>query len=164
MNRPVPAISIRATRLATLAGLVAVLFTGCGDSSGGEEQSVTPYPVTGQVILPDGTPLTEGLVTFVPIGESGRQATGKIKADGTFALTTVNEGDGAGPGEYLVRIISTLGKPGPRRSSVSLVPTKYSDEGSSGLTVTVKPETNTLEPFKLDDRKTARRSPGVDRD
>jgi hypothetical protein len=129
-----------------------VAFSGCGDSESGP--SVTTYPVKGKVILPDGKPLSQGLVTFVPAKDEGRQASGKLESDGTFALTTRKEGDGAAPGEYVVRIDSDLTsgvvqKKGLKRS---LLPEKYSDEHSSGLKATVKAETNDLPPFQLDDK------------
>lgn len=144
--------------------LLALLTAGCGDDSGGELEQVTPYPVTGKVLLPSGEPLTEGRITFVPVGENGRQAIGMIQPDGSFTLTTINEGDGAGPGEYQVRIVSTLSKPGPRKTSVAVVPQKYEDESSSGITATVKPEPNTLEPFKINTDKPVLKKTDSERD
>jgi hypothetical protein len=107
--------------------------------------------VKGKVLLPDGTPLTEGTVTFVPTAEPGRQAASRIEPDGSFALTTVDPGDGAAVGTYKVRIDTTLTAPGPRRGTTRfLVPPKYLDEDRSGLQVTVSAGSNDLAPFTLD--------------
>jgi hypothetical protein len=137
-----------------LALLSAALLAGCADDQGGALQTVKAHPVSGRVLLPDGQPLAQGTVTFVPVGEKGRQASGAVRPDGTFTLTTDEDGDGAGEGEYRVRVISTQSKPGPRKTSVAVVPRKYEDEGSSGLVATIKPGTNALEPFRLNDTKT----------
>jgi hypothetical protein len=104
------------------------------------------------VILPDGKPLSEGIVTFVPRGEKGRQASGKVQPDGAFSLTTRKPDDGAAEGDYVVRIDTPLSKPGPQGSKISVLPVKYDDEDTSGLKVTVKPEPNDLPAFKLDDK------------
>ena len=56
---------------------------GCG---GPGPYSGALYPVKGQVLLADGTPLTGGLVQFIP-KKGGLPASGDIKADGTFSLS-----------------------------------------------------------------------------
>ena len=75
------------------------LLTGCGGK----------YPVrptTGKVVA-NGQPVTSGSVTFVPIGtsgelEAGKPASGAIKPDGTFTLSTFNRFDGAIVGKHRV--------------------------------------------------------------
>ena len=88
-----------------------MIVVGCGtDETGG---SVTTYPTKGKVLLPDGQPLGQGLVTIVPAKDQGRQATGFIEPDGTYAMGTLKaEGDGVAPGEYLVRINTALDEGG----------------------------------------------------
>src|SRR5271167_1761439 len=61
------------------------------------------YPVKGQVLLADGTPLTGGLVQFIPM-EGGLPASGVIGPDGTFSLKSLKTRQGAAPGQYKVRI------------------------------------------------------------
>jgi hypothetical protein len=82
----------------------AVLFAaGCGDSNGGP---VVAHPVSGKVVY-DGKPAAGVLVTFIPTDAPGipripRNPHAVTAADGTFALTTFKEGDGAAEGGYQV--------------------------------------------------------------
>ncbi|MEO6809709.1 MAG: hypothetical protein ABI353_11410 [Isosphaeraceae bacterium] len=136
-------------RVAWAPALLLGALTGCGNSDAGAP--VTTHRVKGKVVLPDGTPLTEGTVTFVPTAEPGRQAASRVEPDGTFTLTTVYPGDGAAEGTYKVRIDTTLTAPGPRRGMTRfLVPPKYQDEDRSGLRITVNAGPNDLAPFRLD--------------
>jgi hypothetical protein len=132
------------------AALALAALGGCSDEPA--EVRITTYPVKGKVLLPDGKPLTDGSVTFVPTGKEGLPAGGKIEPDGTFTLTTRSPGDGAGAGDYRVKIVSDAKDPasGGKKAGRGLVPNKYLDEDSSGLTATVKAEPNDLPPFKLD--------------
>jgi hypothetical protein len=107
--------------------LAAVSMVGCSKS---------PFdlaPVYGKVTI-DGKPVSTGRVMFAPIakGESrevGKPAFGTLQADGTFTLTTFEEGDGAVVGEHWVTIfgpdeetivtpVSTTGVPKFSRLSV----------------------------------------------
>jgi hypothetical protein len=125
---------------ATLAGLA-----GCGAAA---SPPIGPtYEVRGKVVLRDGKPLTRGRVTFVPAEGAAVPASGEIRPDGTFALTTAKPDDGAVPGQYKVRIEpAQADRPGRSRPAF---PIKYIDEDSSGLLVTVRPEANRLDPIKL---------------
>jgi hypothetical protein len=144
------------TLVALALGLTAPL-AGCGDPNlpGSSLPSVPVYPVHGKVILPDGKPLPEGQVTFVPVDPKGRYPSGEVKEDGTFSLTTKDLGEGAPEGQYKVKIESDIagrakakGKKGAGLSTYA-VPPKYQDEDSSGLMVTIKNGPNDLEPFQL---------------
>jgi hypothetical protein len=134
---------------AALSVLAAVV--GCGDNA---TKKFTVFPVKGKVLLPDGSPLTSGRVVFVS-KSSGEIVTGPIASDGTFSLTSGASGDGAPPGEYLVRIepdetkLKAVPKGAPPGAALPF-PGKYTDEGTSGLTATVKAEPNDLPPFKMD--------------
>jgi hypothetical protein len=138
---------------AALAGLLA----GCGGPS---SVSGTVYPVSGQVLLPDGKPMQGGQVQFLPKGESGASANGEVGSDGKFTLKTADGRDGAPTGEYKVRVL-----PGPKyvnkkigRVDPATLPfdAKYTDEdGNTDLTATVKAEPTTLEPFKLERARAA---------
>ena len=142
-----------------VATITLVLCAGCG--SGQPETA----PVEGTVRL-SGEPVTSGRVTFYP--EQGRPATGHIGADGTYTLTTFDEGDGALLGKHRVTIRSThvdvqsvdmpksiedevaRGGRGETRMMTTrtlqwLVPEPYSRRKSSPLTAEV-----TMKPNRLD--------------
>jgi len=74
-------------------------LSGCGGGRAAVE------PAKGKVVC-GGNPVTVGSVTFVPIGEpdseTGRPAIGAVGPDGTFVLTTYEEGDGAIVGKHRV--------------------------------------------------------------
>ncbi|MCX7426751.1 MAG: hypothetical protein NTW96_14130 [Planctomycetia bacterium] len=148
--------SLHGTRiLATLLALL--LLGGCG--SGLPERG----KVTGKVTF-NGRPVPEGTVTFYP--KTGRSASGRIQPDGTYTLTTFDEGDGAIVGSHEVTIESVqfakvpqpksfeaeLGsaKTGKRVDPAAmkpqwLLPEKFSVRGQSGLTREVKSGPNTID-------------------
>ena len=123
-------------------------LVGCGGAE--RPPSLSTYPVSGKVLLEDGKPLNGGQVVFMPKGTGGIGATGAIGPDGGFTLGTYSEGDGAAEGDYLVRIepdpsqVTTKG-----RKNVLPFPGRYADEDVSGLTASIKPQPNQLEPFTL---------------
>jgi hypothetical protein len=137
--------------LALMAGLAAC-FAGCGDPN--SAGSLKVYPVKGQVLLPDGKPLTLGRVVLVS-NEKAVEFTGEVGSDGHFEIKT-GYGDGAPEGTYKIRIEYDDPNQAPvkgksSRRNVSNLPfgAKYTDEATSELSVTVKPGDNALEPFKL---------------
>src|SRR5262245_29539592 len=79
-----------------LAGILACAGAGCRSPD-------KPVAVRGTVTL-DGQPVAGAAVQFVPDGE-GLPAIGETQADGTYALTTHEPGDGAVPGKYMVVIV-----------------------------------------------------------
>ena len=129
------------------ASCLAVVAMGCGGSG---PPNVTTYKVDGQVLLPDGKPLTTGRVTIVPTSTEGKAlpASGDIGIDGRFTLTTRDPGDGAAAGDYKVRIDAP---PLPAISGKSKLrfPQKYSDIDNTDLAITIKSEPNRLDPFIL---------------
>ena len=132
--------------LGWVGGVGLAMVTALGGC--GEKETWAPlvtaeaYPVKGRVLLPGGRPLTSGRVEFFPVKEPGLLAHGEIKPDGTFELETRQQGDGAIPGDYKVRILI------PERREFSRL-ANYRDEDGSKLTATVKPESNALKPFLL---------------
>lgn len=80
-------------------------LAGCGSG-----HPAPTYPVTGKVVFSDdGTPLsTGGSILWESVPDEPRElpfnASGAIQADGTFELTTFEEGDGAVAGEHRVLV------------------------------------------------------------
>ncbi len=118
--------------------LIAIaVFSGCGD---GRPKVVK---TSGQVLL-NGEPLKfqgDGFVQVIP--ENSRPATGKINPnDGTFTLTTFEEGDGAVQGEHPATVI--VNALGPGGTAIGLLPPEYGDTATSNLKVTIDEPTDSL--------------------
>lgn len=120
------------TRHGRLLSYCLAAAVGCG---GDEKPNL--LPVHGTVML-NGQPLATGQV--VTMLETGRGAAGQIQPDGTFELTTYEKGDGALPGTHKAAVTAyensdmtdpeaDLGK--------SLVPERYGNPETSGLTIDV---------------------------
>lgn len=110
---------------------LAVAMSGCGGSESNFAE------VRGKVLI-DGKPLATGRVTTMP--DHGRGAQGTINGEGDFTLSSGDLGAGAVPGTHHVAVVAieepttfTLGVP-----SKSLVPPKYANPETSGLTIDVK--------------------------
>ncbi len=93
----------------------ALLFLCCLTLSLGCGKSHELVPVSGQLFV-DDKPAEGALVTFspeFPIPDDARFASGYprgyVAADGRFTLTTITEGDGAPPGNYIV-LVNWTGK------------------------------------------------------
>ena len=141
---------------------VGIVLTGCSGSS-----RPPTYPVTGTVTM-QGKPVAGAAITFVPTGTEGEAASAITDSEGKYALTTWQAGDGARPGEYRVKVskqeqqtvdpskmVSNLSieeeqkiyveSKKPRPPAKSLVPSKYQDESSSGLSHTVPNGSSTFD-------------------
>ena len=141
---------------------VGIVLTGCSSSS-----RPRTYPVTGTVTS-QGKPLAGAAITFVPTGNEGEAASAITDSEGKYALTTWRAGDGARPGEYRVKVskqeqttvdpskmVKNLSieeeqkiyveskKPAPPRKS--LIPSKYQDDQTSGITHTVPKKPSVLD-------------------
>jgi hypothetical protein len=122
-----------------LAGAATIGLAGCGDPLA----SMTFYPVSGKVLLPDGKPLATGSVVFAAT-KSTLTSVAKLGSDGSF--TFKGSKDGLPEDTYKVRIeVDDVGtgpikaKPVRNRRAQVPFPEKYLDEDKSGLTATVKP-------------------------
>ena len=137
-------------RLGTLIGMV-VIFGGCG---GGDVSKPPLGQVSGKVSY-KGTPVSKGIVTFVPVGgpgaKTGQPAAGDIGSDGSYTLTTFEDGDGAVLGQHVVLVQSREGRmetgghgmptPGALKKMKrpeSLLPEKYASSEKSPLRCEVK--------------------------
>ena len=89
--------------------LCGLVLTGCGSDR------PETAPVSGKVTL-GGQPLTKGKIVFFP--EKGRSSMASIGADGSYELTTFEEGDGALPGKHKVTITAMESQGGPMPQSM----------------------------------------------
>ena len=137
--------------------IVAMMSFGCGSANG-------TLGVSGTVTY-QGKPVV-GEIQFAPENASGdaRAASGKLDSSGRYYLTTVESGDGAKPGKYLVTVISKgPDKPVPEKqkrlmmeedakgNGDPLIPKKYLDPLTSGLTAEVHPSRGNIFNFDLKD-------------
>ncbi len=95
------------TVLVLVLCIAALTNAGCGNSA------FQVAPVTGKVLC-KGQPVTSGTITFTPLGtgssvETGKPASGAIKPDGTFALSTYGRFDGAIVGQHDVQFVGSEG-------------------------------------------------------
>ncbi|MEW4452409.1 hypothetical protein AB1L30_06955 [Bremerella sp. JC817] len=114
-----------------------ILTLGCGSSS--EIQ-----PVTGKVLLSDGSPADTGVIKFRTVSDKGEEvkAFGQIQSDGSFQLTTFEEGDGAILGEHEALLFLPAIGDGQRPMKTKSFPTKYRNYETSGLKFNVGPGEN----------------------
>jgi hypothetical protein len=117
------------------------LVPGCSKSA--------PRPDTVEVsgtVSFKGAPLKSGRISFQPklppkSQEFARPATATIK-DGAYTLTSFAGGAGVIPGDYLVTVESyekelTMEEINEGKKPKSVIPTKYKDPKTSGLTANV---------------------------
>ncbi|MHB8900145.1 MAG: carboxypeptidase-like regulatory domain-containing protein [Thermoguttaceae bacterium] len=149
-----------------LLGLVMgplLLLAGCAPPAADRPAT---YPVTG-VVTYKGEPVADANVNFQLAGGSG-YAVGKTDAAGKYTLMTFVDGDGALPGEYKVAITKfeqtaqasaapdTSEEYAPAEQSEeaapakNLLPAKYANSETSGLTATVTEGPSTAD-FELTD-------------
>jgi hypothetical protein len=120
---------------------LAALLVACVACDVGCGRRPTLVPVSGRVTL-DGKPLGFGSVMIQPTG--GPAARGTIQPDGSFAVGTFTPGDGAIVGPASVRVAcyeqQRPGAPPPQGELAlgkSLIPEKYTQFETSGITATV---------------------------
>lgn len=128
---------MRTKRMRVPICLALMLFLGCSSS---RDYGTATFPVTGTVVV-DGEPVAGVSVKLhhqtQPDSENLTTSTAFTDADGTFAISTFEQGDGAPAGEYTVtfewgeyNVISRAMGPDKLKG-------KYSDPKKSGHNVTV---------------------------
>ncbi len=124
--------------------VIIACLVGCGGSN--QEKTA---PVTGTVTL-QGTPVAKGNIVFYP--SNGRPGMGSIQSDGTYSLTTFDQGDGALLGKHRVTITAT------ERVGGTPLPTSFEDEvKQAGKTPLQAPgKTVWLVPQEYSNRKTSK--------
>ena len=121
----------------------ALCLVGCNSSN--------LTTVTGKVTYND-KPVTTGTVSFVSADKP--TAYGNIGPDGTYALMTDKPGDGATPGSYQVSIVALedMGDRMPEDRDPlppPVIPDKYSNAATSGLTAEVEAGKDNVIDFDL---------------
>lgn len=129
--------------------LAAVSFVvGCGEGA-----SLTGTTAATGTVTYKGQPVEGATVIFSPTVE-GRAASGRTDAEGAFELTTLSASDGVMPGTYSVAISKTEmegglsgeeaqkyfeehNAPPPAATRKELLPAKYKDAATSGLTANI---------------------------
>lgn len=149
----------------SLISMATIFVTfGCGQ----KEDANRPKRVdaSGTVTL-NGSPVEGANVVFVP-ESGGHPASARTDANGSFELTTFDDGDGAVPGNYSVAISkmeSTVAETGPdmrdpgynplqmkkekRPEPKHLLPKKYSEAKTSELKATVSADGDNEFTFQL---------------
>lgn len=125
-----------------LLTLIALAVAGCGGSG------LELADVSGKVLL-NGQPLSKGSVVTVP--PAGRGSFGILQPDGTFELAS-GRLPGAQVGTHKVSIVAFEnggGQGAESQQGKSLVPERYNNPESSGLTLEVKSDEENSPVFEL---------------
>ncbi len=105
----------------------------------------------GAVKFSDGTPLTKGTVFF---SDGLRMFQGEIRANGTFAIGEIRDGDGIPPGNYKVWVVANTHDyiRDPETEQITnrmtheiVIDPKYESRETSGLSYDIKPGQSSLE-------------------
>jgi hypothetical protein len=128
-------------------GLMPLMNTGCGESR------VPVFPVVGQVTY-EGEPTVGAQVVFHPVGHKlpeDEAAIASVKEDGSFDASIYGNG-GIPAGEYAVtiqwrKLVETEGGFG---TGPDVLPEQYSKADTTPIKVTVKEETNVLDPIVIE--------------
>jgi hypothetical protein len=117
-----------------VSATLLIALAGCDSSGLGKI-----VPVKGKITI-DGKPLTKGSLVFKPDVAKGNTSTfepsATIAADGNYSLFT-QEKEGAPLGWHKVGVVAQEASPNDPYSMKSLVPPRYNDAESSGLSVEI---------------------------
>jgi hypothetical protein len=145
------------------AGFLVLMAAGCG----ARDDHPPRFPVTG-IVTYQGKAVEGADVVFVPDRPPAQAAFGKTDAQGKYRLTTIDKNDGAVSGNYKVKVskLEAIQQEGSNivsadteaeaeiyrpedgdvvRIPKQLLPKKYSDHNTSGLTHTVGSAASTLD-------------------
>lgn len=124
--------------------LVSTLVLLCAAVGCHRGPKTPPLAKTNGTVTLDGKPVTTGIIVFVPDvkkGTSGPIGIGAMDRNGRYTIFT-NGVDGAIVGAHNVRVQEPMGQSW-------IVPARYADAASSGLTAEVKSGQDNSIDFKL---------------
>ncbi|MBW3543064.1 MAG: hypothetical protein KY476_22630 [Planctomycetes bacterium] len=137
-----------------MCGLTVAIATSCSRTDSTEASRLPVFPVSGKVLV-NHQPADGALVVFHPVGaaqSNDLRPRGKTGPDGSFALGTYKNADGAPAGQYVVTIIWPAGRSGPMPDP-DLAPDRlrgrYSNPKTSPLRVRIEQRQQALTPFQL---------------
>ena len=113
--------------------LTLSITVGCGDGR------PPAYPAKGKVVFADGSPVKVGTIETKSLLH-GVQATASIQPNGTFVLTTYQEGDGAVAGPHdcvVVQFIQAENIANHKPSTLGVVHPKHASYATSNLKIEV---------------------------
>ena len=141
-------IALRQQPVMLRLAMVCLAALGCSKPP----SPATPplHPASGRVTV-GGTPAPGLTLPFHP-SASGVNVTPTATAgpDGSFTVSTFSHSDGAPEGEYRVAAVwLESNNPGGDDPQIDRLKGRFADPARNKLTVTIKPETNTLAPINL---------------
>ncbi len=123
-----------------IAAFGLLLAVGCGGRpsiTGTVKYDDGSIPEVGDPEDPSGKSVT---VNFAPSSADGKHASASVRKDGTFTMTTGNEGKGVEPGDYSVTItiVSQYPPPPGGPPQVTPEPATVSVKGSQSIDFKIK--------------------------
>ena len=112
------------------------------------------YPVSGKVLF-EGRPAAGAIVKFYSVDPADKQGgqgvlpQAVVGDDGSFRLTTYRSEDGAPAGKYTVSVYWAKPSKGGDDYEKPLIPARYLNAETSGLTAVVEERATELPPFQL---------------
>lgn len=120
---------MRQSLLFSLGLMLALIAAGCGPKR-------PPLAPVGGTVTFEGKPLKSGKIQFVPA--DGRSATGKIRDGRIENVSTFDRDDGVLVGPHRVAIFAFVREPVGMEIVPWLIPQRYGDPATSGLTVEIQ--------------------------
>jgi hypothetical protein len=112
------------------------------------------YPVSGKVLF-EGKPAAGAILKFYAVDPADKKDEPALvpqaiaNEDGAFRLTTYRSEDGAPAGKYTVSIFWSKPAKGGDDYGKPLIPARYLNAETSGLTAVVEERATELPPFQL---------------